>query len=513
MPSFRDPITKIDIVDVISSYIELKRVGNNYVARCPFHPDDTPSFFVSPSKGIFKCFGCGVGGDAVKFVSLYENIDYWEALERLAKKYNLAIPTKARKKEKNHQLLRALEMVAEFYHQELRENSQALEYLKARGVNSKTINKFTIGFGGSTERLTRLLREEGLLELYEKSGNLVKVDENTYRDLFRNRLIIPVRDMDGNVIAFGGRSLDGSQPKYINSPESEVFKKRITLFGLYESKEYIKEEGEAIVVEGYFDLISLWQEGIKNCVAPLGTALTEEHAGMLSKLIKRVLLLYDGDKAGRRAVRSSVPNLLMHGLTVRVVYLPEGEDPDSLVRKEPRVLRELLQSAREVEVYLLERIREGDKEAFEDLLYFCGFIPDSLKRYELLRSISQITGLPITNLQDRVKGIEKKPKKEEFNLGYHELVFLAGLYRFGFEGVNLEELRLSPNALEIVEAIKNGEHHLIPDRVKNIKVNNLQRVFQDSLKALKMPSVEELEGFEQLRQKSKAQPRKLRSKH
>ena len=321
MSSYKDLLRKIDIVDVISSYIELKRVGNNYAARCPFHPDDTPSFYVSPSKGIFKCFGCGVGGDAVKFVSLYENIDYWEALEKLAKRYGIKINLKRR--EKHSQLLLALQRVAEFYHEELKNSKVAIQYLQSRGINSKTISKFQLGFAGNTENMIRLLKEEGLLEVYEKSSNLIKIDESVYKDLFRNRLIIPIRDIKGNVVAFGGRSLDGSHPKYVNSPESEVFKKRLTLFGLFEAKEYIRESQQVIIVEGYFDLMSLWQEGIRNCTAPLGTALTEDHAHMLSKMAKTAILLYDGDQAGKRAVRSSVPHLLKAKMEVRVVYLPD----------------------------------------------------------------------------------------------------------------------------------------------------------------------------------------------
>ncbi len=510
MPTLKDLFGKIDIVDVISSYIELKRVGNNYAARCPFHPDDTPSFYVSPSKGIFKCFGCGVGGDAIKFVSMYENIDYWEAVEKLAKRYGISI--RLRRKEKDSKLLAALQKVAELYHEQLKENKQAIDYLQSRGINSKSIGKFTLGFAGNTEKLVKLLAEEGLLEAYEKSGNITEVEKGIYRDLFKNRLIIPVRDIKGNVIAFGGRSLDGSQPKYINSPESEIFKKRSSLFGLYESKEYIKEEGDVIVVEGYFDLISLWQEGIRNCVAPLGTALTEEHALMLSKLAKKVILLYDGDKAGRRAVKSSVPHLLKANMQVKVIYLPEGEDPDSFVKKDPQALKTLIKTSQEVEVYLLQRVKEGDKEAFEDLLYFCSFIPDGVKRYELLKELSKITSLPITSLQERVVKLEKREEKEQTPLSYHEAVLLAGLYRFGFEGVELDKLKLSPYLMELIEALKREEYHLIPDYVKNFKAYNLDRAFQESLKALSLPDIEEPMDFQELRQKSKAQPRKLRFK-
>ncbi len=510
MPSSKDLFGKIDIVDVISSYIELKRVGNNYVARCPFHPDDTPSFYVSPSKGIFKCFGCGVGGDAVKFVSLYENIDYWEALEKLAKRYGFKV--NIRKRERDNQLLIALQRVADLYHEGLKDSKEALEYLQTRGINSKTISKFLLGFAGDTERMVRTLREEGLLEVYERSSNLIKLQEGLYRDLFRNRLVIPVRDLEGHVIAFGGRSLDGVHPKYINSPESEVFKKRSTLFGLFEAKEYIRESQQVVVVEGYFDLMSLWQEGIRNCVAPLGTALTEEHAQKLSRMAKTVILLYDGDSAGRRAVRSSAPHLLRTGLEVRVVYLPEGEDPDTFVKKDPKTLREMLSYAPQVEVLLLERIREGSKEALEDLLYFCAFIPDGVKRFEILKEISKATGLPITSLQERLPKVSLREERERIDLSYHEAVLLAGLYRFGFEGVELRNLRLSPQAMEILEALQREEYHLLPEYIKNFRAYDLQRAFQESIRVLS--SIEErlATDFEELRRISKEQPRKLRLK-
>ena len=508
MSSYKDLLRKIDIVDVISSYIELKRVGNNYAARCPFHPDDTPSFYVSPSKGIFKCFGCGVGGDAVKFVSLYENIDYWEALEKLAKRYGIKINLKRR--EKHSQLLLALQRVAEFYHEELKNSKVAIQYLQSRGINSKTISKFQLGFAGNTENMIRLLKEEGLLEVYEKSSNLIKIDESVYKDLFRNRLIIPIRDIKGNVVAFGGRSLDGSHPKYVNSPESEVFKKRLTLFGLFEAKEYIRESQQVIIVEGYFDLMSLWQEGIRNCTAPLGTALTEDHAHMLSKIAKTAILLYDGDQAGKRAVRSSVPHLLKAKMEVRVVYLPEGEDPDSFVKKEPKLLREMLSSSQPMEEFLLEEIKKGSKQAFDDLLYFCGFIPDSVKRFELLKEISRITGLPITSLQDRIPKTEVKGEREKVELSYHEAVFLAGLYRFGFEGIDLEKLRLSPQAMELVEAIQKGEYHLLPGYIKNFKAYDLERAFKESLRVLSTVEESLTLSFEELRKISKEKPRKLR---
>ncbi|RMH02665.1 MAG: DNA primase [Aquificota bacterium] len=514
MASVRDLLNKIDIVEVISSYIQLKRVGNNYAARCPFHPDDTPSFYVSPSKGIFKCFGCGVGGDAVKFVALYENIDYKEALLKLAQKYKVPISIKTEKKEDRVYL--ALERVLRFYEEELSYSKSALEYLSERGITSWAVERFNLGFGGDTQKLIKVLKEEGLLELYEKTGNLVKLDEDAYRDLFKGRVVLPIRDIKGRVVAFGARAIDGSKPKYINSPESEFFKKRQTLFGLYQAKDYIKELGQAVLVEGYFDVISLHQEGIRNVVAPLGTAFTQEHAKLLSPLCKEVLLLYDGDEAGRRAVRLSVPLLLQEGLEVRVVYLPQGEDPDSFVKKAKKELKRLLERAMPIEVELLQKVKEGNRQALEDLLYFAGFIKDSIKRYEVLKDVSQATGLAISSLLDRLPKVAKAPEKEgEGELSFHEKVLLACALRFGAQGVPTQDLRLSPYALELLEAIREGNYHLLPESVKSFKVYNLERAFEESLKALSYQniSLEEQElSFKERAKRSMEQPRKLRIK-
>ena len=264
-------LRKLDIVDVISSYIDLQRSGNNYRARCPFHPDDTPSLFVSPSKGIWKCFGCGVGGDAIKFVALYENISYTEALLELAKKYKL--PVKVQFKKKDDKVLSALSMVAEYYHRNLRENPQVLEYLKNRGIQERTIKKFQLGYSPSSEQLVSFLKGNQILEIYEKTGNITKIDEKHYKDLFAGRLIIPIRDIKGNVVGFGGRSLTQSNPKYLNSPETEIFKKKEILYGFYEGLAYTKERKRIIIVEGYFDVMSMHQEGFSETVAPMGTSL------------------------------------------------------------------------------------------------------------------------------------------------------------------------------------------------------------------------------------------------
>jgi DNA primase (EC 2.7.7.-) len=257
----REIVKKLDIVDVISSYIDLERCGSNYRARCPFHPDNNPSLYVSPSKGIWKCFGCGVGGDAVKFVALYENLTYTEALLELAKKYK--IPVKLERKKRDENLLNAIDLVAEYYHRKLKEHPKVIDYLKERGISERTIKKFRLGYSPSSEELLDFLRENQLLSLYEKTGNLLKIDEKHYKDLFAGRLIIPIRDQRGNTVGFGGRTLTDAGPKYINSPETEFFKKREILFGFYEGLGYIKERKRVILVEGYFDVMSMHHEGFQ----------------------------------------------------------------------------------------------------------------------------------------------------------------------------------------------------------------------------------------------------------
>ncbi len=477
-------LRKVDIVDVISSYLELKKSGSNYSARCPFHQDDTPSLFVSPTKGIWKCFGCGVGGDAIKFVALYENISYSEALMKVAKKYN--IPLKPKRQKKDEKLLKALELVAQLYMEKLRNTPFAIDYLKERAVSSRSVHKFMLGFSKSSEELVRFLKEKGLLDVYERTGNIIKIDNGIYRDLFLSRLTIPIKDEKGKVIAFGGRVLYDGQPKYINSPESEFFKKREVMFGFYEAKDYIRERGHAIVVEGYFDVISMHDEGFKNTVAPLGTSLTREHAQLLKRYTKEVLLLFDGDDAGRKAVWQSLPHLLSEGIKVKVAYLPEGKDPDTMLKSDKEHLKKLLSQPKDIFDLLLENVREGDKKNLEDTLRFVGFIKDSIEKHDILTRISNLTNIPISVLYEGISKVSHEEKDQDLQLTYLERVFLLGLMKLGAEEVNLKEILLSPQAMEIVEYILSGDYHLVPESVKNTKVYNLESAFKECSEMLKI---------------------------
>ncbi|WP_340695309.1 DNA primase [Hydrogenobacter thermophilus] len=483
MSDREDILKRIDIVDVISSYIELKRTGNNYSARCPFHPDDTPSFFVSPSRGIFKCFGCGVGGDAVKFVALYENISYSEALVRLAKRYN--VPIKLKESKKDTKVLHIFELVSEYYHNMLRTSPNAIDYLKSRGVSSRSIQRFMLGFSPSSEALVSLLKKEGVLDAYEKTGNIVKIDEGIYRDLFAGRIVIPIRDDKGRYVAFGGRVLYSGQPKYINSPESEFFKKREIIFGLYEGKDYIKDRGFAVIVEGYFDVISMHDEGYKNTVAPLGTSFGEYHARLLSRYTKEVILLFDGDSAGKRAVRQATPYLLAHGLKVRLAHLPEGEDPDTLAKRDRDLLRSLIDNAKDIFELLMYGLKDNQRDALRDLLYFAGFLKDKVYQHELLREVSKISRLPMSVLYEQLPKVQKEVKEDGESLTYAERVFLLGLMKFGKED-HLKDVLLSPEAMRIAEYILAGDYHLVPESVKNAKVYNLESTYLASYEKLKI---------------------------
>ncbi len=479
---------ELDIVDVVSDYIHLERVGTNFRANCPFHPDRTPSFYVSPSRQIFKCFGCGVGGDAIKFVSLYENISYIEAAKQLARRYGIRLKIKdeSGEKAKIHQIL---ERVAEFYHSKLKENREALEYLKERGIEGITAKKFMLGFSPPTKELAEFLRKEGALEIYEKTGNITRLDESKFRDLFRNRLVIPIRDPRGRFVGFGGRLLGGEGPKYVNSPESEVFKKRELLFGLYEGLNYLRDLKSAVLVEGYFDVISLHQEGFRNAVATLGTSFGKEHAQILSRFVSRVYLLFDGDEAGRKAMRLATPHLLSAGIDVYPVFLPDGMDPHDFISREgKKALKALIENSSEVFQLLLERVKKGEKveEAVRDFTYFASFMKDEIRSFALLSELSKLTKIPLDILSSKVyRRREEPPSGEEDRLSFTERVFLKGLFELRPE-IDLDQLNLSHRARELAQMILREEYYDVPEDILNLRTTDIEAEFEGALERLRI---------------------------
>lgn len=332
---------KVD--DVIQDYINLKRRGVNMIGLCPFHNEKTPSFTVSPAKNIFKCFGCGVAGDSAKFIMEHENYNYPEALRYLAKKYNVEIeekeltPAQRAEQQKEDSLFIVNDYAQKFYQDTLFNTdigkSVGLNYFKERGFREEIIKKFQLGFAlNKKDAFTLKAINEGYkIDLLKSLGLTSKYDN----DFFRNRVMFTIHSLSGKVIAFAGRIMqkDPKAPKYINSPETEIYNKRKTLYGAYFAKKAIRQEDECILVEGYTDVLSLHQSGLENVVASSGTSLTEEQIGLIKRFTPNIKILYDGDPAGVKAALRGLDMVLEKDMNVKVVLLPEGEDPDSYVNK------------------------------------------------------------------------------------------------------------------------------------------------------------------------------------
>lgn len=329
-----------DIVEVISQYIHLKRSGRNYFGICPFHNEKSPSLSVSPEKQIFHCFGCGVGGNVITFIRKMEDIGYRESIQLLAEKANITLPTiqndsESKKDELRAKVYKVNSYAAEYYHKRLYtpDAKSGQEYVKKRKLNNETLENFKIGFSGKFDELYKSLRQNGFQdEEILESGLVNKNDNGTYIDRYRNRLMIPICDERGRVIAFGGRVLDDSKPKYINSPENVVYSKGKHLFGLNVAKKSdIKKQ--LLIVEGYMDVISLHQRGIKNVVAALGTALTTNQGWLLRKNTEKVILGFDSDDAGQTAILRAMEIMQNMGCDIRVLQIHDAKDPDEFVVK------------------------------------------------------------------------------------------------------------------------------------------------------------------------------------
>ena len=328
-----------DIVDIISQYVHLTRKGRNYFGLCPFHNEKSPSFSVSPDRQIFHCFGCGVGGNVYTFLMKIEGITFKEALETLAERANIQLPklennADNQKEELKAKVYKVNEFTAEFYHQNLYKPTAkiAQEYVKKRKLNQETLEAYKIGFSGKFDELYKALKQQGFKEQEILESGLVNKNENgTYIDRYRNRLMFPICDARGKVIAFGGRVLDDSKPKYINSPENVVYSKGRHLFGLNVAKK--DSQKRLLIVEGYMDVISLHQRGITNVVGALGTALTEQQGWLLRKTTEQVILGFDADGAGQTAVARSMEILQNMGCDMRVLQIEGAKDPDEYIVK------------------------------------------------------------------------------------------------------------------------------------------------------------------------------------
>ncbi len=328
-----------DIVDIISQYVILKRSGRNYFGLCPFHKEKSPSFSVSPDKQIYHCFGCGVGGNVFHFLSKIENITFRESIEELADRAGIKLPVldsneDQQKLELKTKVYEINQIAAEFYHQNLYKPSSkiAQEYIKKRRLDNKTLKSFLIGYSGNFDELYQLLKQKGYKDSeMMASSMIVKSDSGRYLDRFRKRLMFPIKDIRGKIIAFGGRVLDDSKPKYMNSPETIVYSKGRHLFGMNIAKNNTSKK--IIIVEGYMDAISLHQRGIDNAVASLGTALTESQGRLLRKYSEQVIIGYDADGAGQAATLRGLEILQNLGCDIRILQIEGAKDPDEFIVK------------------------------------------------------------------------------------------------------------------------------------------------------------------------------------
>lgn len=382
-----------DIVDVISESVKLKRSGRYYTGLCPFHHEKTPSFTVTPDKQIYKCFGCGEAGNVITFVMKNRNISYTEAIELLAERANIDIhynnETENLERNINEKYFKLNREAARFFYINLQRNSKALAYLSNRGVGKETIRDFGLGYSlDNWNALMNYLKKKGYTELdLLNCGLVVKSPKGTYYDRFRNRIMFPIFDVRSKIIGFGGRVMDDSKPKYLNSPETKVFKKGINLYGLNHA---IKDNRSRvlIIVEGYMDCISLQQHGINNVVASLGTALTPYMAKLLKKYADRVIMSYDADNAGINATIRGLDILRNEGLDVRILTVPEGKDPDEYIRKNSKeAFLKLASEALSLIDYKLLRVKGSSDMSNSNGIY--DYIKNSVEIVSELNSVER----------------------------------------------------------------------------------------------------------------------------
>ncbi len=392
-------------MDFISSYVQLKKSGQNWKGVCPFHAEKTPSFMVSRSKQIFHCFGCGAGGDVISFVMRYENLAFHEALNLLGKKAGVAMPAGEADKrsiEKYEKIRELLLEASNYYTEKLKESEPAMAYLGQRGITGESVELFRLGYAPEGwHNLIGHLRRLGCADTVIKDAGLAVQGNKGYYDMFRHRIIFPIMSMSGGVIAFGGRAMDDSAPKYINSPETAVFKKSDTLFGLCHAKEAVRKENSVIIVEGYMDVIICHQYGFQNVVAPLGTALTPSHIQKLRTMAGRAVLVFDGDAAGRAAAKRALSLICQNNYSAKVLVLPDKEDPDSYLRRHGSgPFRELLETAK-TPVDFLFGVANGSKiDTVRETLALISGITDVLAADAMLVELSQKGGIHETAIRE-----------------------------------------------------------------------------------------------------------------
>ena len=481
---------RLSIEEVVSSYIKLERTGANLKAKCPFHNEKTPSFFVSPARESYYCFGCGASGDIFTFVEEFEGLDFKGALKMLANRAGVSLPAYTydkKKEDEKERLYQAHEVATDFFVGNL--GKEVLVYLKSRGLKEETIKDFKIGFAKDDWReLYNYLKQKGFSDIeIEKAGLAIKSEKGFY-DRFRGRIMFPISDSSGRVIAFSGRIFkdDGKSGKYINSPETPIFKKSAVLYGLDRAKESIRKNNFSILVEGQMDLILSHQAGYRNTVATSGTALSDStetkdnvvsNLGLIRRLSENIVLAFDGDEAGLNASRRAGKIALALGMDVKVVSIPEGVDPADLIAKQGILKwKETIKSSKHIIEFLLESViqtsgkdsRKLGREIKDKILPFVHALESAIEKSHFLRKISTLSGIPESALGEDLKkvparttnavqsGGEKDLKKEvqKFRKDYIERK-LAGIAFWR------KDKELEKTLGEVIEKYKDSKGDLI----------------------------------------------------
>ncbi len=417
-------LQRINILDVISQYVKLRKTGKDFIGICPFHKEKSPSFTVSIQKQMFYCFGCHEGGNVINFLMKYENLNFNEAIENLAQQYGIEINNKGTSKRSTS--YDALAKLAEFYHKNLKKSKQAIDYLLGRGIDEETIEEFMIGFcDGQRYNLKHFLKDSGISNDIYFSTGIIRTKDGEFYDMFQGRITIPILDVNKKVIGFGGRAIEKDRiPKYINSPESSIFSKRFSLFGIDKTKKYITDNNEVFIVEGYFDCISLYKHGLKNVVSTLGTSVTESQLSKLRNYSENITLMLDGDEAGIKSALRLIEPFSELDINGNMVVLPSGHDPDSFVReKGVKEIQKIIKNKKPILDYFFDYFKtkydldrmEGKIVFIKSVMPYIGDIKDPVKKSLYIKRLSGLTGVEEKKYWDSIHNrvIESKFENDE----------------------------------------------------------------------------------------------------
>lgn len=454
----QDLLTRVDIVEVIERHMSLKKSGANYFGCCPFHGEKTPSFSVSPSKQFYHCFGCGVNGSAISFLMEYAGLSFVDAVRELASEVGLVVPDETPDRQEHHTdkayaqtLSQALEAASRFYKTQLKQNPHAISYLKQRGLTGEIAAKYGLGYAPDAwQALEQVFADYQAPTLLE-AGLVIENEQGRRYDRFRGRVMFPIHDARGNIIAFGGRVIGTGEPKYLNSPETPLFEKGRELYGLHQARVALRETGYAIVVEGYMDVVALAQFGIQNAVATLGTATTPIHVQKLLRQTQRIVFCFDGDHAGQKAASRALDNALEHipdGKTLQFLFLPPDDDPDSFVRREGTdAFIQLTHTAPSAAEYLISELKgnadlhhpEGKSKLIHDAKPYLQRIQAPLLRLQIIKELAALSGftqheieitcqLKATNLRANISQPTKALRRPSMTTAKERTLLLMALH-------------------------------------------------------------------------------------